>query len=1294
MVADRLSLGDLNPHFFAYGSFPFYLLWGVAKLLGLAWPFLEHYDGLFLVGRCISAVFGLICAIFIYKLANKVFENKFISFLATTFLLFNVFHIQLSRFYAFDGVLTTLCIGTILGIVSLTRVESTWKSYLVTGIFLGLSVATKISALSLLLPFGVAIVLRNFQERKILTIKTAINCIFLLLIALIFFTIAEPYAWLDWKTFIANNHEQISMVKGEWRPPYTVQYEHTTPYIYPIEQMLRYTIGWPVGVLGLIGIITGIIRQFRKINPKECVILIWFLATFFLIAGYKVKFPRYLLPLYPIIFIYAARCLFDIKEFISNRLHKKNLAMTAVAVMVFSSLIHAMAFVSIYSTEHAYYLASRWIFENIPAGSRLLEGHWDDTLPLHLPGLDPARFKHEGKESELPLYEADTLQKLDIVTELTSKADYLIFPTQRLTGSIPRIPEEQLNTTNYLKLLFSENLGFKLEKSFKIRPNFGFFSINDDLADESLSVYDHPKVTIFKNVEHLSAATLKSRILAAPEYEPLPSREALMLKDADSPWEQASQEDSAVFALLIWIVLIEGLALLVFPFISKACKKYPDRGYALSKTAGVFIFGYFAWLFPALQIANASQLTCVMLVAGIALISLKTFPIKEWATRGLLPQMKYIIRGEILFWSIFILFLAIRAFNPEIFWGEKPMDFTFLNYFLRSEHLPPEDPWAVGNNMRYYYLGYYIIAALLKLSGISSAIGYNLAIATLPALCVASFYSLFLYVTRKRLLAAIGALSAVLLSNIELLNLVFLKGSKLNFDTFWASTRLFESHGFTEYPVWSFLFADLHAHVISLAFVALFLALSVELLREIPRPRDFGYWIHRVLYSIALGSLMAFNTWDFLVYGALTVALLIMQKRPSSSDKWQIKLLKNIWEFIQELALIGVISWFAASPYMIATQPSNGASWGWNHAFEYNSAETVLRHFGHWFAIIFIGFIFVTQRKSHTSEAISLSSLMLSVLISSFPIALGVASSLHGASPAPWGMLTLCSLLIEISLLAIILAGRISLAVKFGFTCCSIATFFLSLSEIFFLIDRMNTVFKFYLAIWFLYATAAASLSLYIFSSLNSLKGVFSRLFFGLMQVLAICFILSCTAGSLLSMYMTVSYQRIEGPRPTLDGLAYLKQNNSDEYNLVSWIRRNISGTAHLLEAQGDSYREFSRITMYTGLPILLGWEYHTKQRGTSDIDIEKRKNAVTTIYSSDSADQAEQILNQYNIDLIVVGKVERQTYPPNGIKKFIENPHLFPVLFKSGDTLLFTRSRSLLSTSESGKLSLDWQNR
>lgn len=311
MVAEKLSWTSLNPQSFAYGSFPYYLLWLVSSALGMIYGWLQSYDGLFMVGRSICAAFGLLGIWFAYLLGRRTSGLESVGLLAAAFLALNVFHLQLSRFYTVDVVLATVCSAALLVALALA---DRWSLRLALGggALLGLAAATKISALALLPAFFTAWILFCLRERAFFSPGIIGKGIVLLLTALITFAIAEPYAFLDSASFLKDIREQTGMVKGLWRPPYIIQYAGTAPYFYHLKQLWHYTMGWPLALSVFAGMALALFRQIRQPRSAEIVLLVFVLGTFAAIGGQQVKFPRYLLPLYAPLFVFASQFLLQI----------------------------------------------------------------------------------------------------------------------------------------------------------------------------------------------------------------------------------------------------------------------------------------------------------------------------------------------------------------------------------------------------------------------------------------------------------------------------------------------------------------------------------------------------------------------------------------------------------------------------------------------------------------------------------------------------------------------------------------------------------------------------------------------------------------------------------------------------------------------------------------------------------------------------------------------------------------------------------------------------------------------
>ena len=206
------------------------------------------------------------------------------------------------------------------------------------------------------------------------------------------------------------------------------------------------------------------------------------------------------------------------------------------------TVFYALAYMSVYTSEHPAVRGSEWIRENIPRNSVILKEHWEEGLP----GL------HGYRILELPMYNDDRPYKINQISDLLARADVLTLYSNRLYGTVPRLEDRYPVSREYYRLLFEGHLGYQLEAHFTSYPSlFGVALVDDtfrrprlptpagiasaDLyaaeielgyADESFTVYDHPKVLIFRNVSRMDAGAISDLILSAaegfPENRPIP----------------------------------------------------------------------------------------------------------------------------------------------------------------------------------------------------------------------------------------------------------------------------------------------------------------------------------------------------------------------------------------------------------------------------------------------------------------------------------------------------------------------------------------------------------------------------------------------------------------------------------------------------------------------------------------------------------------------------------------------------------------------------------------------------
>jgi YYY domain-containing protein len=183
--------------------------------------------------------------------------------------------------------------------------------------------------------------------------------------------------------------------------------------------------------------------------------------------------------------------------------------------------------------------------------------------------------------------------------------------------------------------------------------------------------------------------------------------------------------------LIIWWIFFEIIGWIVFPICFYLFKNQFDRGFTFSKITALLIWGYIFWIGNTFAIFGNSQSGAVFAILIVALVSKIFFlniskikEIKSW----IISNKKIIFISELLFVASILFMTLLRGVNPSILGTEKPMELTFINGILKSSSFPPNDPWLSEYSISYYYFGYLIISAIIKVIGTDAGIAFNLAL--------------------------------------------------------------------------------------------------------------------------------------------------------------------------------------------------------------------------------------------------------------------------------------------------------------------------------------------------------------------------------------------------------------------------------------------------------------------------------------------------------------------------------------------------------------------------------------
>ena len=689
--------------------------------------------------------------------------------------------------------------------------------------------------------------------------------------------------------------------------------------------------------------------------------------------------------------------------------------------------------------------------------------------------------------------------------------------------------------------------------------------------------------------------------------------------------------------------------------------------------------------------------------------------------------------------------------------GEKPMELAYFNAVIRSTTLPPFDPWFAGGYLNYYYWGYFVLGGLVRVTGIVPATAFNLAVPLFFALTITAAFSLVYNMTegvrlswatagessgqatgdtapeggrwRGILWSPVGAglLASLFISVIGNLDGIiqivqntwhkvfdglsfppfdFWRSSRMldfqeNFDpspiTFWIPEKVAEfpdmSSHITEFPFFTFLFADLHAHMMVIPFTLLVVGLGVSLVVGLRNNSRLWAFTAAAALALALGSLWVINSWDYPSYLLLTLALLALAvyltPGPASS---------RILLLISLAAGVVAVSLLAFLPFHQSYE-------AFNTGIDASKWRTPLDRFlGVHGLFLFIIATFLVYNTRSTLLAIGRSLL-------TFPGRPGPHpqdSELTSFSLA-WLKWILAAVLLGVLLLAVtgywtalvlllllmltgIAAWKVLISRSEDRPFAAVPLLLLGMALIMGIgvdfvrvegdIGRMNTFFKYYLEVWVLLSLASAYMVWHL-GNRGLLRWRWNWAKIGWLGVLMLLI------GSSLIYTALGSRARI-GDRfnaapATLDGAAYMDRavHREREWSFelkwdreaILWLQDNVRGSPVILEAHNEQYRWGPRISNYTGLPTVLGWPWHQmQQRWDYQYAIRDRAIDIGEIYNTNDLERAKELLGKYEVEYIVVGQLERIYYANDGLKKFsnLAEQGLLRLVFQNDGVSLF----------------------
>lgn len=703
-------------------------------------------------------------------------------------------------------------------------------------------------------------------------------------------------------------------------------------------------------------------------------------------------------------------------------------------------------------------------------------------------------------------------------------------------------------------------------------------------------------------------------------------------------------------AVAMWALAMLALAWAAAPLAARLGRGLPDDAIAGALPLGLVLVAFVSWALAQIGVPYPRALAAAVAAAATLGVAGRSAPA---ARLGLaapwLPAPGFVAT----FLAAFLGFTGLRALVPEIFGAEKLMDVAILGTLLRTDVLPPADPWLAGAPLHYYYGGYLLFAGPARLLPIAPEVVYHLALATVGAVLFTGAAALGAALAGRRTLGLLAGLAAAVLGNWDAVAQLVVEGRPLAQLDVWRVSRVVPDV-IDEFPFWSLLHGDLHPHVSGLVVLIAFLVVVVSGTLA-PGARLLDAWRAPAAVALLAYTWLA-NPWD--LAGDLAVLGLAwagVRHRAACAEAG------GAWTRARAAvpavagAAVGLVAVAAAAtavawPWLLTGRPP---SQGLGRVHAQTALGPFLVVFGVVLVPVAAGLLRTSrawlpaagERRHFVVAALALALVVAWIVTASWPFAVAA-----GVAVAALGLLLTGRERADVGLAALAGAAAVLVAVT------EVAHVRDGYGE---QLHRMNTVFKLWFQAWVLLAIAAPALGWRAAAG----RARAWRL------VGAAAGALLVASGLVFPVAATTLRARSAAQPPTLDGLVHLARERPGDLAAVRWLRAHAEPGAVVLEATGDPYGWFGRIAAYSGVPTVLGWANHERVWRGDDPRIAERADAVRTLYTSDDAVRVDALLARYGVAFVVVGDLERRTY---GDDRFARDPQRFPVVLRAGDTVVY----------------------
>lgn len=705
------------------------------------------------------------------------------------------------------------------------------------------------------------------------------------------------------------------------------------------------------------------------------------------------------------------------------------------------------------------------------------------------------------------------------------------------------------------------------------------------------------------------------------------------------------ENDAVVF--LKWWAALAVLGIGFFPLTGRLFSMFRDGGWVVSKVLGIAGSGFLTWLLVCCKLTVFTTPVCVgiTIVAVVLIWSFclgRTFFGKnKGKNRKYKCELNGILDGELIFTVFFLVWTYVAGFRPAAYGTEKFMDYGFMMAMMRDKTLPAKDLWYAKETLNYYYGGQYFAVFLTKLTKTQVAQTYNLMRTMVAGFAYALPFTLVRQmildvgnrqVKHREGLAVLGGILAgagvslagnmhyvVVGKLLPLIREIFHlpKGDY----TYWFpnSTRYIgyypagNDKTIHEYPSYSFVLGDLHAHVVNVMFVLAVICLIYAMVQKYKSHMSIPYVMqsdplevndkksYRILIKEALlepyvwvfaffiGLFHWTNYWDFVIYyvmGGFGIIYCNYLKFSHLDNQRQRLKMTGLVSFLHAV-WVWIWGGVFALPFTLQFETMvNGVALAQNHSRPYQ-----------WWLIwglpflIAVFYMICVFRDKKKEEILPESS-------DFFGIILGISA-------------------IGLILIPELVYVRDIYEKEYA---------------------RSNTMFKLTYQAFIMFGILMG----YAFVRLWMEKK--HRIRKMLLTVGFVCFAgCCCYIGTAVHAWFGQVWDQKQ--YQGLDATVFLEKYFPEDEPAIRWLNENVEGNPVVLEANGDSYSDFERVSSMTGLPTILGWYVHEwLWRGGTE-ELNQRSGLVEEVYTSDNKEMIMSILEEYQVEYIFVGKMEHEKY-------------------------------------------------